>query len=201
MEYKELEGNIKRMIKYMENYFNFEIYSVYFSYIFDYSKIAEKKIVTMCETLEKRNIKFIFFDTNSKLSYDKNSNPIFELKNNMNEFIISTGNKIENQLYKLNNNQRNEIIKIFKNIYKCDKVSFELFYISYLNMDIMYKYPLFCISQIRFNNNNELIMLYPDNKEYKSAILFKKGKAIWVDNNIFGKALAYNFDYYRIIIN
>ena len=60
------------MIIYMGNYFKFEIYSVYFSYIFDYSKIGEKKICKMCETLEKRNIKFIFFDTNSKLSYDKN---------------------------------------------------------------------------------------------------------------------------------
>ena len=119
----------------------------------------------------------------------------------MNEFIISTGNKIENQFYKLNDNQRNEIIKILKNIYKCDNVSFKLFYISYLNMDIMHKYPLFCISQIEFNNNNEIIMLYLEDKEFKSAILYKKGRAINVDKNILGTALASNFDYYRIIFD
>ena len=149
MEYRELQKEIDKMIEYMQNYFSFEIISVYFSYIFDFTKIEENQIINMYETLEKRNIKFIFYDLNSNNYYDKYSNQILNINKSMNEFNIKDGKKIENGQYHINNYQKSAIIKIFKTIYKSNEISFHLFHKSALNIENLIKIRLFCLTQIK----------------------------------------------------
>ena len=51
MNYEELQKNINTMLIYLKNFFDFEICSIYFCYIFDYSRIDEKKVEKMCNIL------------------------------------------------------------------------------------------------------------------------------------------------------
>ena len=200
MELIELQKNIERMVSYMKNYFSFEIISVYFSYIFDYSKIDENKIKNICNILDKREIKYIFYDINTQLLYNKLSNEISDIKNNMNIFLFKEGNKIEKGLYILNNNQRLEIIKIIKKIYNSKNATFKLFNNGKLNIQDLNKHSLFCITKIKIADIDEIIMLYYEKGQYKFALLNKKGEATSVINNF--STLSYvnnDFDYYKII--
>lgn len=45
-----------------ENFFDFEISTIYFSYIFDYNKLNKKKI---------KNIKYIFYDSHNFSFYEQ----------------------------------------------------------------------------------------------------------------------------------
>ena len=96
MKYDELEKNIKTMIKYLKNYFSFEIVSVYFSYIFNYANHYEKKIIKMCEDLDTRNIRYIFYDIYSEIYYDKYFNEVSEIGKTMSEFNFNSDEKILN---------------------------------------------------------------------------------------------------------
>lgn len=200
MELNQLKKNIETMTAYMKNYFNFEIISVFFSYIFDYSKLYETKVIKMCYNLDKRKIKYFFYDINTKLFYDKNNNNITEIKNNMNHFFLKEGNKIEMGKYTLNNNQTLEILKILKDIYKSEEISFIFFKSDDLNMKDLNENRLFCITKIKINDKDEIIMLYFENGQYKFSLLNKKGEATSLENYFSTLSFISNmFDYYNII--
>ena len=200
MDFKELQKNIERMISYMEKFFSFEIISVYFSYIFDYTKIYEKKIINICNILDKREIKYIFYDVNTELFYNKFNNEISDIKIDMNVFNFKEGNKIENGLYNLNNNQRLEIIKILKAIYNSEYVTFRLFNNAKLNLQDLDKHRLFCITKIKIVDIDEILMFYYERGKYKFILLNKKGGSTSVINNFSILSFVNNdFDYYKII--
>ena len=154
----------------------------------------------MCYNLDKRKIKYFFYDINTKLFYDKNNNNITEIKNNMNHFFLKEGNKIEMGKYTLNNNQTLEILKILKDIYKSEEISFIFFKSDDLNMKDLNENRLFCITKIKINDKDEIIMLYFENGQYKFSLLNKKGEATSLENYFSTLSFISNmFDYYNII--
>ena len=58
---EKLKNDMKIMVEYMKNYFDFEIYSVHFCYIFDFNKFGEKKVQNMCNNCDKEKIIIIYF--------------------------------------------------------------------------------------------------------------------------------------------
>ena len=184
MKYDELEKNIKTMIKYLKNYFSFEIVSVYFSYIFNYANHYEKKIIKMCEDLDTRNIRYIFYDIYSEIYYDKYFNEVSEIGKTMSEFNFNSDEKMETGNYNLNKFQTLEIINILKKIYKTNKISFKLFKKDSLNPKDLTSYSLFCITEIVFNYNIETFMFYLENEEYKSVLLNKNGGSYPVERYV-----------------
>ena len=200
MTFSELKKNIETMKSYMENYFDFKISSVYFCYIFDYSKIKTEKITKMCNTLNNYGIKYIFYDTKTETYYDINQILITKIKTKLNEFIFKDNKKIETGYYNLNNKQISEIIKILKKIYKSKALSFKLFNKDTLCVNDLKKYGLFCIIEIKFLHGYETIMIYVENNKYKSVLLDKNGNSSIGDKYLsILTFFKHPFDYYKII--
>ena len=101
MNYQELQNNINTMLIYLKNFFDFKIASKYFCYIFDYSRIYEKKVKNMCYTLNNQNIKYIFYDINTSSFYDINNNKIRNIEKEMNVFKTFSEDRIQVGNYKL----------------------------------------------------------------------------------------------------
>ena len=202
MTLEQLINNIKKMIKYMKNFFNFDINAVYFSYIFDHEKIWENKVIRMCENLDKNNIKYIFYDKNTHLYYNHNGNLINKITQDMNEFKFIDDKKIENGKYKLNERQIEEINKILKNMYKTEEVSFNIFHTDFLNMNNLIQFNIFCIKEFKcFNNKKETFMIFMENGKFKIIILHKDGNSTNYDSSFPISFFSDEYDYYKIIIN
>ena len=101
----------------MKNFFDFEISTIYFSYIFDFTKYNEPKIKNMCHNCDKEKIKYIFYDADISSFYDKNSYDV-NIKKDFNEINLNNKPKIEISKFKLTKEQKEEIKKIFGYIYK-----------------------------------------------------------------------------------
>ena len=201
MTIKQLKENIEKMILYMKNFFNFEIISIYFCYIFDHERIGENKIIKMCKNLDINNIKYIFYNKSNHMYFNQNNNILNNITQEMNEFKFINNNKIEDGQYKLNESQIKEIKKILKNLYNSEDVSFQLFGINALNIQNMINFNLFCIVEIKdFSNKNETFMFIQGEGEFKSIRLNKNGGSTLKDISalsIFNKT----FDYYKIVHN
>ena len=162
----------------------------------------------MCQTLQAENIKYIFYDINTKNYYDNNKNEKINIKDNMNKvsnnYYNNNNDKIKTGIYNLNNDQKKEIIKILEGVYESTDISFQLFNTGSLCVDHLKKCNLFCITQIMSYIPYETIetyMFYIDNNEYKSVLLKEYGGSSKLDTYL--PVLAFfkqTFDYYKIIL-
>ena len=200
MTYKEIEANLETMKKYFKNFFKFEIISIYFAYILDYNRISEKKVEKMCDNLNKEKIKYIFYGINNSCYYSDLNKRIFNIRNNMNEFIFNNSEINKYGIYQLNKKQKLEIINILKKIYKVEKVSFSIFNSSFLNLDDLKEYGLFCIAESKTINGLKTCMYYHIDDKFNSLILKEDGSSE-KNEDYFIPSIMFNktFDYYKII--
>ena len=198
----KLRKNINKMVEYMKNFFDFEISDVYFSYIFDFKKINEKKIKNMCRNCDNENIKYIFYDTDISCFYDKNS---FNVNITRDCNLINFNNKPKNEVskFKLTKEQKEEIKKIIGKIYK---KQIKIYYFGTKDLDTkkINNKNFFSITQYPFLDKNkkvcpEIVMYYFNNKKYNCFLLNKNGSSKALDgilNSFF--LFQSEFDYYKI---
>ena len=201
----KLKKNLNIMVEYMKNFFDFEISTIYFSYIFDFKKINEKKIKKMCQNCDEENIKYIFYDSDNSSFYDKNSYNV-NIRRDFNVFNLNNKPKIEVSKFKLTKNQKEEIKRIFGKIYK-QQIEINYFGTNDLNIMRMKKKNFFCITQYAFKDQNnkvcpEIVMYFYNNNNYNCHLLYKNGGSKKLDgilNTFF--LFQSEFDYYKIIID
>ena len=191
------------MVEYMKNFFNFEISTVYFSYIFDFKNINEKKIINMCKNCDKENIRYIFYDADISSFYDKNSHNV-NIRRDFNVMNLKNEPKIEISKFKLTKQQKEEIKKTFRGIYG---KSIKINYFGTYNLDLkkIEKKKLFCITQYAFIDTNKkvvpkIVMYYFNNNKYYCLLLHKNGGSEHLDgilNTFF--LFQSEFDYYKIL--
>lgn len=86
------------MVEYMKNFFDFEISALYFSYIFDFNKINEKKIKNMYLNYDKENIRYIFYNAEISCFYDMNLNN--KQKTEVSKFKLTKEQKSKKKILK-----------------------------------------------------------------------------------------------------
>ena len=128
----------------MKNFFNFEISTVYFSYIFDYNKSNEKKIIKMCQNCDKENVKYIFYDADISSFFDKNSYNV-NIRRDFNVINLNNKPKIDVSKFKLTEKQKQEIKRIFGAIYK-QQINIKYFGTKGLDLNKMQNKSLICIT-------------------------------------------------------
>lgn len=206
LTYDMLEDNLKIMIRYMKNFFNFEIYSIYFCYIFDFTKINESKIKNMCIHCDNENIRYIFYNINDSSYYDYNNKKIYDIKNYMNKFNYINKKRFPNINFELNDNQKKEIKCILKKVYKDSIIDFKFFDRDFLCIKDIGKYNLFCITECSFLAQNKRIsktfMYYRGQNSFKCVILNKNGTS-QIASEYFGALFPFQakFDYYKILLD
>ena len=199
----KLKKNLERMAIYMKNFFNFEISTIYFGYIFDYNRINEKKVKNMCKICEEENIKYIFYNYNNCNFYDKNSNTI-HIKKDLNELKLNNNPKIKSERFILTNEQKEEIKNILRKIYKINYNLYYYYKTNYLDLMRLKNKKFFCLTQYSFQEKNkkpnpEILMFYYDNNAYNCILLEKKGGIKKLDGNINSLVLFKSeYDYYII---
>ena len=196
--YDKLLEIINLLVDYMKNFFDFEIYTVCFSYIFDYDFYGNKKVNKMCENCDFQKIKYIFFDKNTLGFYNKERKEI-ETKTDLNEFIVKekTG-----KYFELNWKQKNTVKNILSKVYNVKNIKFSYYDSDEQTLTNMRKKQLFAITEYSINNNiSDTMMLYHTNirKEFNCVILNKDGTfQVLNQNNILSFLIQEKFDYYKI---
>ena len=159
MSYEELVAYMNLLIDYLKNFFDFQINFVFFSYIFDYSRIDEKKIKTMCKSLDSQKIKYIFYDINTLSYFDNAKKKINNIENSINKFRVSEEvEDVQVAQYPLNIFQKDKIKNILESIYIGKKISYRLFNIGFLSITDLKNKALFCIT--KFNGKKRFRNLY-----------------------------------------
>ena len=200
--YSKLITNLEKMVEYMKNFFDFEISTIYFSYIFDFTKYNEPKIKNMCNNCDKEKIRYIFYDADISSFYDKNSYTV-NIKKDFNEINLNNKPKIETSKFKLTKEQKAEIKKIFGYMYK-QKIELYYYGTYELCLEKMKRRNLICITQYAFTDQNkkvypEIVMYYFHNNQYYCILLHKDGRSEELSGTLNTFFLFQSeFDYYKI---
>ena len=208
LTYESLKSNIIIMVEYMKNFFDFEIYSVYFSYIFDFNKLKERKVKNMCSNCTKEKIKYIFYDLNTLSFFDEKKHIINNnIKKYANEFSFTKNKRNPYINFELTEEQEDEIKKILRETYKNPMINFKyLRSDNILDVKSVRDYALFGITEFNFvdfnsNKYKETLMLYFDNKNICKCIKLAKDGKTETLSKLFDTLflLQHTFDYYKIL--
>ena len=205
--------NLKQNIK---NYYDFEINDegLYFCYIFD----SNNKDIAMIKKCKENNIKYIFFDVTNDIFLDDKCIKIDNLKPNLlslssilpdiknkiynlsiNDYFKNIPDKVLNYevlkgpLIKINEKQKNSIIKLFKNNLKLNfypkleyKYSMKWFTNQYVS-----KTKELCITKADDKKNENSIVMITYN--LKMQLIKENGQTYAYNGNILN-----NYDYYVV---
>ena len=201
MSYEELVAYMNLLIDYLKNFFDFQINFVFFSYIFDYSRIDEKKIKTMCKSLDSQKIKYIFYDINTLSYFDNAKKKINNIENSINKFRVSEEvEDVQVAQYPLNIFQKDKIKNILESIYIGKKISYRLFNIGFLSITDLKNKALFCITKFNGKKGSEIYIFYFNNENLEIKLLKDDGSTS-NDESIFNTMIFKNMvDFYKIIL-
>ena len=213
---KQVETILSQLKKNIYNYYDLKVKNdnLYFCYIFDYNNKDEN----MLQNCDKYGMKYLFFDVINKTFKDSKGRIINNLKNNLLRVIISDKDdkitsyfqsepNIDNEelnkyilpgpIFKINENQKNSIIKLFK-LNLAIKEELEIKYqssLKYLEKNFVKNSNEFCISNYIIkedDKDDELIVMITN--------LLKINK-IKSDGQMFAKEglLQSAYDYYIVV--
>ena len=164
-----LDKNLNIMKQYLNNFFNFNINSIYFTIIYDFN-LAKRRDIT--KFFNKR-INFVFFDMESLsfkdiYGHNMNKNKSISLLSQRNTKVINNFKidkiKILKKNFELNNEQKGTIKELLRKINKKLNNNFYYFKSDILYITNINNFKTFCITEqpkhIFDTENPETYMLY-----------------------------------------
>jgi len=201
-----LKNNFKILKKNINNIFDFEIKSIFFTLIIDFQLLKYNTTPKILKNLKNKKINYIFYDLEHSSFKDILGNNMY-IVNSINNLNINDKIYYKKNLhcknYELNEQQKGTIKEILRKSYKEIDNEFHFYKNDILYVKNVSNAKAFCITELSkelFKTEYpETFMLYKgSDKKMHFIKLNKKGGFEIQSDLIYGLSMGNNYDYYKI---